>query len=73
MKLVKHEKYDNMFYIEWPDGSRSIDTPYPDRVGGHYGFYNKTNAKEIMKREGIEDYDRGVTYGNPLGRPETAL
>lgn len=71
MKLVKHEKYPDMYYIEWPDGTRSIDTPKPDRKDGHYGFYSLTNAKEIMKREGIENYTPGITYGSPLGRPET--
>lgn len=70
MKLVQHEKYENMYYIEWPNGDRSIDTKHPDREGGHYGFYSLTNAKEILKRKGIEEYERGVTYNNPLGRPE---
>lgn len=32
MKLVQHEKYETMYYIEWPDKSRSDD------------FYNKSRA-----------------------------
>lgn len=71
MKLIKHEKYEGMYYIEWPNKDRSVTTKFPEYEGGHYGFYNKTNAKEIMKREGVEEYERGITYNNPLGRPET--
>lgn len=34
MKLVEHEKYKGMYYVQWPDGSLSKD------------FYNRTWAKE---------------------------
>lgn len=33
MKLVEHSVHKGMFYLEWPDGSKSDD------------FYNKTRAK----------------------------
>lgn len=33
MKLVEHSVHKGLFYLEWPDGSRSDD------------FYNKTRAK----------------------------
>lgn len=34
MKIVGHSVYEEMYYLEWPDGSRSDD------------FYSKTRAKD---------------------------
>jgi hypothetical protein len=56
MKLVKHEKYEDMYYIQWPNGDLSED------------FYNKTRASQLLKRDGILDYKRGVTYADPMSR-----
>lgn len=70
MKIIPHEKYPNMYRIQWPDKTISVKTPNPDREGGHYGFYNKTRVKEIFKREGIKDYVLGKTYTSPMARFE---
>lgn len=36
-KIVEHETYKGMYYLEWPDGVQSAD------------FYNLTRAKDILK------------------------
>ncbi len=56
MKLKQHPEYKNMYYLQWPDGSLSTD------------FYNKTMAKEHLRRPDIENYTPGVTYNDPLAR-----
>jgi len=72
MKLVEDKKHKGMFRVKWPNGDISVNTPNPEYKDGHFGFYNKTRAKEFLKREGIENYERGKTYEDPLGRPEKA-
>lgn len=62
MKIVKDKKYPTMYRIKWDNGDISISTPNPDKEGGHYGFYNKSRAKDFLRREGIENYTLGVTY-----------
>lgn len=62
MKIVKDKQHTDMYRVQWPDGTISVNTPYPDREGGHYGFYNKARAKEFLKRKDIENYQLGITY-----------
>lgn len=38
MKLIEHETHKGMYYLEWPDGSRSDD------------FYSKTRAKDHLAK-----------------------
>lgn len=38
MKIVKHSVYEEMYYLEWPDGSRSDD------------FYNISRAHDFSRR-----------------------
>lgn len=70
MKIIPDRKYPNMYRVQWPNGDISVgsDNPKPWEIDGHYGFYNYTRAKEFLRREGIEEYDRGVTVRSPLGR-----
>jgi len=70
MKIIPHEKYKDMYRLQWPDGFVSTNSvnPKPWEPGGHYGFYNKTRALELCKRQGIEDYAPGVTYADPSSR-----
>lgn len=72
MKIVKDKKYPDMYRVKWKNGDISVgtDDPKPWEVDGHYGFYNKARAKEIISREGVEQYERGPTFRSPLGRPE---
>ncbi len=70
MKIVKDKKHKNMYRVKWPDGTVSVSTPNPDKEGGHYGFYNKTRAKEFLKRGDIENYIEDVTYDAPMARIE---
>jgi len=72
MRIIEDKVHSNMYRLEWPNGDISVgtDNPKPWEKRGHYGFYNKTRATEFLKREGIENYDRRVTYEDPLGRPE---
>ena len=70
MRLIKDKKHSKMYRIQWPNGDISISTSNPDRKGGHFGFYNKTRAKEIMKREGIKNYILDQTYNAPSARLE---
>lgn len=70
MKIVEDKKYPNMYRVQWPNGDISVNTPHPEKEDGHYGFYNKTRAKEFLKRKGINKYDRGYTHGDPLGRSQ---
>ena len=74
MKILKDKKHPGMYRVGWNDGDISVGStdPKPFEKGGHYGFYNKTRAKEFLHREGIETYDRGITFESPLGRPEKA-
>jgi len=67
MKIVPDKKYPKMYRIQWPDGSLSSNSvsPKPWEKGGCYGFYNLSRAKEILKRQNIEDYVPGVIYRNP--------
>lgn len=71
IKIIPDNKYPDMYRVQWPNEDISIGTadPKPWELEGHYGFYNKTRAKEFLSREGIEEYARGVTYKHPLGRP----
>lgn len=72
MRIVEDKKYKNMYRLDWEDGTRSVSSqdPKPWAKGGHYGIYNKTRAKDLMKREGIENYTLGVTYDAPMARLE---
>jgi hypothetical protein len=58
VKVVSDKKYPTMYRIRWANGDLSVD------------FYNKVRAKEMLYREGIENYERGVTYNHPLWCPE---
>jgi hypothetical protein len=68
MKIVPDKKYPNMYRIQWPNGDISISTPSPDKPGGHYGFYSKTRAKELLRREDIKNYTLDKTYNSPMAR-----
>ena len=68
MKIIPDKKYPNMYRVEWPNGDVSISTPNPDKEGGHYGFYNKSRAKELLRRNGIKNYDLNKTYSSPMAR-----
>jgi hypothetical protein len=62
VKIVPDKKYPDLYRIQWPNGDISVKTPNPEYKGGHWGFYNKTRAKEHLYRKGIENYTKGVTY-----------
>ena len=68
MKIIPDKKYPNMYRVEWPTGDVSISTPNPDKEGGHYGFYNKSRAKELLRRNEIENYALNKTYSSPMAR-----
>jgi len=51
MKLVPHETHKGMFWIEWPDGSRSDD------------FYNYTRASDHMSKIKITEARRAREKG----------
>jgi len=72
MKIVKDNKHPEMYRLDWEDGTKSVPSqnPKPWAKGGHYGFYNKTRAKEHLRREGIENYIIGRTYDAPMARLE---
>ncbi len=70
MEIIKDSKYPEMFRLKWPNGDISINTPNPDKKGGHYGFYNKTRALELSKRNDIKNYTVGKTYDAPMARLE---
>lgn len=70
VKIIKDKKYPKMYRVQWPDKTISVNTPNPDKLDGHYGFYNKTRAKEFLHREGIENYTVGLTYDSPMARRE---
>ena len=55
MKLVEHTEYQGMFYVEYDDGIRTVD------------FYNKTRAKDYMRR--IEEYS--LRYPNRTAEEAT--
>jgi hypothetical protein len=46
LALVPHEKYEKMFYLAWPDGTKSDD------------FYNLEHAKENAVRVTLSDLNR---------------
>jgi len=62
MKLAKHPTYPEMYYVEWPDGSRSDD------------FYNKSRANDFCCRI-AETTARREREGaaEPLGQPVRAF
>lgn len=68
IKLIKDKKYPNMYRLQWPDGTISISTPHPDRKGGHYGFYSKTRAKELIVMFSEKKMTIGRSYMHPLAR-----
>jgi hypothetical protein len=68
VKIVADKKYPNMYRVQWDDGTISVSTPNPDKKDGHYGFYNKSRAKEFLYREGIENYILDQTYNSPMAR-----
>lgn len=56
MKLVKHKTYSGMFYVQWPDGTLSVD------------FYNKTRAnnfRKVLEENGRRDSYR-IAVQSPL-------
>lgn len=68
MRIQIDTKYPELYRVVWPNGDISVNSKNPEYAVGHFGFYNKSRAKEFLKREGIENYERGVTYNHPLGR-----
>lgn len=68
VKIVNDKVHKDMYRLEWPNKDVSVASENPEYKEGHFGFYNKTRAKELIRREGIENYDRGITYNHPLGR-----
>lgn len=70
MKIVEDKKHPDMYRLDWEDGTYSVPSqePKPWEKGGHYGFYNKTRAKEHSRRLDIENYTVGVTYDAPMAR-----
>lgn len=70
LKIVKDKQHKGMWRIKWPDGTISVNTPNPDRPGGHYGFYNKTRAKELARRlEGV-NLTEGLSWNASVGQLE---
>ena len=47
MKIVANKQYPDMYHIQWPDGTISTD------------FYNKTRAKELMRRNDVIELKTG--------------
>jgi len=43
MKIVKDEQYQNMYRIQWPDGTLSED------------MYNYTRAKDYIQRLSVQE------------------
>ena len=72
MKIVQDKKYPKLYRVQWPNGDISVGTknPKPWEKGGHYGFYNKTRAKEFLARKRIENYRLDKTYNAPMARLE---
>jgi hypothetical protein len=57
-----------MFRIEWPNGDVSVNSKRPWAKNGVYGFYNKSRASELSKRENIENYTLHKNYNSPMAR-----
>lgn len=57
------EKDKYMYKLEWPDGDISVNSenPKPWEKGGHYGFYNKTRAADLLKRITIQKLEINET------------
>lgn len=70
VELVEDKKHKNLYRLQWPDGSKSVNTPHPDQKDGHYGFYNIDRAKELLKLSNIEKLKVGRTYNSPWARLE---
>ncbi len=70
MNIIEDIKHKNMYRVQWPNGDVSVDSENPEAPGGHFGFYNKTRALELSKRNNIEDYIPGQTYNAPRARLE---
>lgn len=70
MKIIRDRKHLNMYRVRWPNGDISISTDHPEMKGGHYGFYNKTRAKEFLHRKGVNNYILDQTYNAPMARLE---
>ncbi len=72
MRIVEDKKYPDMYRIQWPNGDISVGTkdPKPWEKDGHYGFYNKTRAKEFLHRKNIENYKVDKTYKGPVAHRE---
>jgi hypothetical protein len=68
MKILKDTKYPNMYRVQWPDKTISVANEKPEQAEGHFGFYNKSRAKDHLRREGIENYTLGLTYDAPTAR-----
>lgn len=68
MKLIKDKKHTNLYRIKWTDETVSVNTPYPDKLDGHYGFYNITWANEHIKRLEGKEVLLDQTYDSPRAR-----
>lgn len=68
MKLIKDKKHTNLYRIKWADGTVSVNTSHPDGMDGHYGFYNKTWAKEHIRRLEDREVILDRTYNSPMAR-----
>lgn len=62
MKITKDKKHLNLYRINWPNGDISVSTSNPDKKDGHYGFYNKTRAKEYIRLKEVKNLPFGLTY-----------
>lgn len=50
VRIIPDKKYPDMWRLEWENGDISVGTtdPKPWEKGGHYGFYNKSHATDIL-------------------------
>ena len=70
IRVVKDRTHPGMFRLKWSDGTISVNTPHPDRKNGHYGFYNKTRAKELARRLVGVELPVGVSWNASVGQLE---
>lgn len=52
-----------MYKLEWSDGDMSVNSenPKPWEKGGHYGYYNKTRALDLIKKVTVQKLEGDET------------
>ena len=60
IKIIPDNKYPDMYRLQWANGDISVGSvnPKPWEKGGHYGFYNKTVANDILNN--YDEYVRNM-------------